>query len=142
MLNETDKKQKALIQNGGCKFGAKNNSQVYRAAILPRAYCEYTALTYFWRRIHLNDVNPELVTVLEKLGILYGLWSLDKHLIYFYEGNFTSGPGLVQFVKEAIIYVCSNLKSDIVGVIDALAPPDFVINSILGTADGKVRVSI
>lgn len=139
LLSETDKKQRAIIQNGGSKFGAKNNSQVYRAAVLPKAYCEYTALKYFWRRIHLDDVEPELVAILEKLGILYGLWSLDKHLIYFYEGNFANGPHLVQLVKEAILTICSDLKPDIVGIIDALAPPDFIINSILGAADGKVR---
>lgn len=120
------------------KFVARNNVQVYRASVLSKVYAEYTAIRYYWRRIHEIDVEDSLVPILEKLGILYGLWSLDKHLIFFYEGNFTSGPLLVQSIKEAILFLCAEMKPDIISVIDSLAPPDFVVNSILGKADGKV----
>lgn len=69
---------------------------------------------------------------------MYGLASLDKHLIYFYEGNFASGPNLIASVKENILSLCAVLKPHIVSIIDGLSPPDFVVNSVLGKADGKV----
>lgn len=76
--------------------------------------------------------------VLEKLGMMYGLWCLDKHLVFFYQGNFASGPALIKLIKDGVLYLCKTLKPDVIGVIDALAPPDFALNSVLGKADGKV----
>lgn len=32
----------------------------------------------------------------------------------------------------------SKLKSEAVALVDVLAPPDFVLNSVLGKSDGKV----
>lgn len=117
---------------------ARNKSQVYCAAVLSKAFAEYLAIKYYWKRIHENDVEANMVPVLEKLSLLYGLWSLDKHLIYFYQGNHAQTPLLAELTKEAILNMCHVLKPDIVTIIDALAPPDFVVNSVLGKSDGKV----
>lgn len=41
-------------------------------------------------------------------------------------------------VKRGILEVCEELKPNILAIVDSLAPPDFVVNSILGNADGEV----
>lgn len=160
LINETDKKQQISIQkgekvcklgevrylfrfiSGQSKFSARNDFQVYRAAALSRIYSEYLALRYYWRYISTSNIEPNLKPVLENLAYMYGLSCLDKHLIFFYEGNFADGPNLINCIKENILKLCTMLKPQIVGIIDALAPPDFVVNSVLGKADGNVSLHV
>lgn len=44
-------------------------------------------------------------------------------------------------VKDGILHLCDVLKPDFMGVIDAMAPPDYVVDSVLGRSDGKVGVA-
>lgn len=127
-------------RNGGCNFTARNYAKVYRTSVLTRAYCEHLALNFFLKEAENHSQDSNIATVLEKLGKLYGLWSLDKHLIYFYEGGYACGPNMAKFVKESILKLCADLKPEMMGVIDALAPPDYVLNSVLGKSDGKVII--
>lgn len=114
---------------------------MYRAAVLSRAYAEFTALSFFWRRIHEEDVDEASRIVLKKLGILYGVWCLDKHLPYFYQGSYANDPEMARLIKDGVLLMCKRLKPDIVGIVDAMAPPDFPLNSVLGKANGKVGYS-
>ncbi|VEN38958.1 unnamed protein product [Callosobruchus maculatus] len=41
-------------------------------------------------------------------------------------------------VKETILQLCDRLKPDSIAIIDSLAPPDYVIHSVLGKSDGKL----
>lgn len=70
---------------------------------------------------------------------MYGLWSLEKFLPTLYEGGYAEGPKPTQVIHEAILKLCSDIKNDAVTLIDAVAPPDFILNSVLGASDGKVR---
>lgn len=74
--------------------------------------------------------------------MLYGLWNLDKHLVYLYDGGFANGVRLSELVKEAIIRLCAEIKPDAVAVVDALAPPDHALNSVLAKSDGRVSYSL
>lgn len=105
---------------------------------MSRVYAELTALSFFWDRIHQDNVDESSRIVLKNLGVLYGLWCLDKHLPYFYQGGYTVGPEMTTLVKDGILHCCKLLKPDVVGVVDAMAPPDFALNSVLGKADGNV----
>ena len=59
--------------------------------------------------------------------------------------NFVLG-GLIQdrkFVKDVhnrIKKLCKELLPEAVALVDAIAPPDFVLQSVLGKADGKVSL--
>lgn len=46
---------------------------------------------------------------------------------------------MADLVKQNILTLCAELKPEAVAIADALAPPDFVLNSVLGMSDGKVR---
>lgn len=91
-----------------------------------------------------------------KICTLFGLWSIEKHLGTLYEGmfvkqlgsmkddisyitgGFATGPCATRLIRKAILQLCLELKPDAVAVADALAPPDFILNSALGQSDGEV----
>jgi acyl-CoA oxidase len=56
----------------------------------------------------------------------------------FDTGGYASDSSLADLVKEGILQMCSQLKPEAVAVADSLAPPDFVLNSVIGKSDGKV----
>lgn len=56
-------------------------------------------------------------------------------------GGYASGPSLSKLTSEAILEVCQLLRPDAVALADAFAPPDFILNSVLGFADGEVSSS-
>ena len=62
---------------------------------------------------------------------MYGLWQLRAH-----SGDLAR-CGMVIDAKRAddtFLAACDELKDDAVGLVDCLAPPDFVLNSTLGQA--------
>ncbi len=69
---------------------------------------------------------------------LAGLHLLDKNLIFFYQGGFFTNDKPVVLIREAILQLCSEMKNEAVALIDAIAPPDYVLNSILGNSTGDV----
>jgi hypothetical protein len=56
----------------------------------------------------------------------------------FYTGGYAMDSNLADLVKEGILQMCSQLKREAVAVADSLAPPDFVLNSVIGKSNGKV----
>lgn len=76
--------------------------------------------------------------MLQQIFLLYGLWSIDKHLVTFYLGDFANGPAFGEFVRTNLLKICSELKDSAVPIADSLAPPDWVLNSVLGRSDGRV----
>lgn len=138
LLKQTYEKYESLLAQGFTKFQAKNKSQVYRWRNLTKAYAEYLALMFSLEAIQKKE--EALQPVLNRLVMLYGLWSLDGHLTELYEGGYCTGPAAAQLLRAALLELCGELKGDVVGVVDALAPTDFVLNSVLGNSDGRVSI--
>ncbi|XP_066998147.2 peroxisomal acyl-coenzyme A oxidase 3 [Anabrus simplex] len=138
LLKTTEEKFRRYLDQNEDRFTARNNVQVYQAKTMSLVYAENIALVYFWDKCCDPSLDPNLRPVLEHLYLLYGLWCLDKNLTILYQGSYASGPNLADLVKGGILHLCSLLKNEAVGIVDALAPPDYILNSILGTADGKV----
>lgn len=130
--------------------------------MIVQKYC----LARLRRLVPSNPGMRGLAQVLDKLLLLYSLSCLEKHLATLYQGNYKAyawkwnfdsptgcsyvflvcnaggyceGPQMADLLRESILLLCEELKPEAVGIADALAPPDFVLNSILGQADGKVR---
>ena len=53
-------------------------------------------------------------------------------------GGYITGPDPPRLIKEAILQLCGALKTDSVALVDAIAPPDFILNSPIGNSDGQV----
>ena len=51
-----------------------------------------------------------------------------------------SGPLPATFIHAAIVTLCNELKDDAVSLVDAVAPPDFILNSPIGKSDGEVKI--
>lgn len=137
LLMKSFNKYNSLLQQSKNAFVARCNSQVYAAHTLSIAFFQLVALKRFLKLIN-KQTNPALKLVLENLGKLYGLWSIEKHLANLYAGGYISGSLPHDIIKEEIINLCSILKDDAVSLVDVLAPPDFILNSALGMSDGKV----
>ena len=136
IVQETYNKQQSLVSTGKCRTEARNESQVYWASVLTRIYGEYNAFKFYCSQ--LATTQGSMHTVLEQLGILYGVSNLEKHCSYFYQGRFARTPEFSLLLKEGVLRACAGLKDNVVAIVDALAPPDYVINSVLGKTDGKV----
>lgn len=128
------------MNNGLNKFKARNNAQVYKARDLSRVYAEFYALKSFQNRLARADVTDQLRTILTLIGLVYGFWSLEKHLPTFYQGCFASGDSFADIIRSELLNFCAQLKDSSVAIVDALAPPDFVLNSVIGKSDGLVSM--
>uniref|UniRef100_W5KUH9 Acyl-coenzyme A oxidase n=1 Tax=Astyanax mexicanus TaxID=7994 RepID=W5KUH9_ASTMX len=138
LLGESQRKltqQKAL---GLGDFEARNNSQVYYCRSLAIAYIEHTVLQRFHDLTEDAETPAGVRPVLKRLCALYGLWTLTNHMAVLYQGGYFSGKEPADFIQNAILTLCGQLKDDAVALVDVIAPPDFIVNSPIGKADGEL----
>lgn len=136
LLQTTAEKVATQQTNGSDSFTSKNQSQVYFARTLAIAFIEHYCLDVFWNKL-VQHQDAEIRTVLTKLMLLYGYWSLEKHLGTLYQGGHCNGDD-GNVIREGILKLCEQLKPEAIALVDAIAPPDFVLNSALGNSDGEV----
>lgn len=60
--------------------------------------------------------------------------------MFLFKGGYANGPLAYGIVKNSIINLCSSLKNEAVTLSDALAPPDFILNSVIASSNGKVNL--
>ncbi|KAG8453452.1 hypothetical protein GDO86_000181 [Hymenochirus boettgeri] len=138
LLRESYVKLQHEKQSQNNDFYARNNSQVYYCRSLAMAFIELSVLERYHDYTHDINTPHSLQPVLKNLCALYGLWSLSKHLAVLYQGGFCSGEQPGRIVQEAILELCAKLKDDAIALVDAIAPPDFILNSPIGKADGEL----
>uniref|UniRef100_A0A8C1XMD2 Acyl-coenzyme A oxidase n=1 Tax=Cyprinus carpio TaxID=7962 RepID=A0A8C1XMD2_CYPCA len=142
LLGESQRRLFHEKSSGLGDFEARNNSQVYYCRSLAIAYIEHTVLQRFHDLIQDEQTPAALRSVLGRLCALYGLWTLTNHMAILYQGGYFSGRYPVDFIHTAILTLCGQLKDDAVALVDVIAPPDFILNSPIGKADGEVREAI
>ncbi|KAF2886215.1 hypothetical protein ILUMI_19959 [Ignelater luminosus] len=118
-------------------FWAKNESQVYYCKTLAVAYIQHFMIQRMLTTI-CEATDPQIKSVLTRLLSLYGIWSLEKHISTFYQGGYASGPLFARLIQDSLLKLCKSLKNDAVALVDVIAPPDFLIKSVLGQSDGMV----
>lgn len=138
LLRESSEKLNQEKRAGSNDFTARNNCQVYHCRSLALAFLELTVLRRFHEHTHQPGVPPPLRAVLQRLSALYGLWSLSQHMALLYRGGYFSGEQAGKMVDSAILALCSQLKDDAVALVDVIAPPDFVLDSPIGRANGEL----
>lgn len=130
-----------LAKNGRNKIEARNETQVYKARDLSRAYAEYYALKSYHDRLQFSDASGELSPILNLIGLVYGFWCMEKHLPTFYQGCFATGALFADTIRQEHLKNCAEMKDNAVSIADALAPPDFVLNSVIAKSDGLVIIN-
>lgn len=143
LLQETEQRVSFDLKAGCDRFEARNNSQVYAARELSLVYAEYFCMTQFVRRCQEDDTATSLKIILQRLYNIYALWCIDRRMANFYIGQFAqNGPGFAQLIRQELLRQCASLKEAAVAVADALAPPDFALNSVIGKSDGRLYENI
>ncbi|XP_060633983.1 peroxisomal acyl-coenzyme A oxidase 3 [Anolis sagrei] len=138
LLRESVQKLRNLEKAGYSEFEARNQSQVFHCRSLAIAFIEHVVLQRYYEYVHSSKTPASLQPVLKQICSLYGLWSLNKHMAVLYQGGYISGENAGRFVQDAILELCSKLKQEAVALVDVIAPPDFILNSPLGKADGEL----
>uniref|UniRef100_W5MW69 Acyl-coenzyme A oxidase n=1 Tax=Lepisosteus oculatus TaxID=7918 RepID=W5MW69_LEPOC len=138
LLRESYHKLKEEKASGKTDFEARNNSQVYYCRSLAIVYIEHTVLQRFHDFTHDPATPASLQPVLKNLSGLYGLWTLSNHMAILYQGGYLSRKQHADMIQNAILRLCSQLKDEAVALVDVFAPPDFILNSPIGKADGEI----
>ncbi|XP_058286180.1 peroxisomal acyl-coenzyme A oxidase 3 isoform X2 [Hylobates moloch] len=138
LLRETYQKLNQEKRSGSSDFEARNKCQVSHGRPLALAFVELTVVQRFHEHVHQPCVPPLLRAVLGRLSALYALWSLSRHAALLYRGGYFSGEQAGEVLESAVLALCSQLKDDAVALVDVIAPPDFVLDSPIGRADGEL----
>lgn len=138
LLRESHQKLSQEKRSGKSDFEAINNCQVYHCRPLALAFLELTVVRRFHEHTHQPHVPPPLRAVLRRLSALYALWSLSQHTALLYRGGYFSGERAGKVLESAILALCAQLKDDAVALVDVIAPPDFILDSPIGRADGEL----
>lgn len=112
---------------------------MFNAINLSIAYGHRAIFNAFFQ--HVTSVKPSAEKeVLLRLLSLYGANVIVKNYIgVLYEGGFVQ-PGVCagELLQAGILSLLPELKKEAISLVDAIAPPDFIIDSPLGHADGRV----
>lgn len=137
LLQSTAERVQSNLSQGLDPFTAKNFSQVYYARSLSIVYGERFAVK---KLLEFAEESDDVASrnVLTKLALLYSTWSLEKHLATFYQGGYLTNQNSANLLRDAVLHLCAQIKPEAVALVDAMAPPDFILNSALGKSDGKL----
>lgn len=141
LLKQTsDRFDEQARMNQNSLFVAKTRSQVYYAKILSLVFYELTVLERLQKSFPPEQqTNDVYVQLLRHLGLLYGLWALEKWSSYLYEANvIKSGSQTLKNIRERILDLCSQMKDNALTLAETNAPPDWVLRTSLGRSDGRL----
>jgi acyl-CoA oxidase len=137
-----------LIQNASTKllenlgnspdpFSAWNSSQVFFLVDAAKAFGELWILNEnVSAEGKCNEVPTK--TVLDRLIKLWAISVIVEDLATFRENDYISSEQ-GKFLKSLVLDLSSQLKNEVIGIIDALAPPDAILGSPIGASDGDVK---
>jgi len=111
-----------------------NVALVYHLRDAVRAYGELFIFNNFYKAIKTMG-NDYLGKTFHKLFELYAYHLIEKDLVTFLEMGYMKKHDTI-FVKEKVLSLCQEIKPEIIGLIDALAPPDEVLRSPIASQDG------
>lgn len=136
LIKATQSKIKACLDKGQDEFTARNESQFFAARTLSLVFIQTTMLDRFI--LHCDEYEGQEKAVLVQLASIYGLWSLEKHLGHLFQFRILASNHQIAKIHESLLELCKRLTPNAVALVDVLAPPDFILNSVLGNSDGDV----
>lgn len=138
LLDKSFERVQQLQSAGQSSFDVRNNSQVFNSITLAIAYGQRAIFDAFFKNIQTLNPSPEK-EVLTKVLSLYGANLIAKNYIgVMYEGGFVQGINATDLLQTGILNILPELKKEAISLVDAIAPPDFIIDSPLGKSDGRI----
>ncbi|CAG9322124.1 unnamed protein product [Blepharisma stoltei] len=133
------------LQTNAAKYAevidAWNNTQVFYVQELSKAYGERVMANNL--RFMADDVLAKCENTgkaFRKLLHLFIVERIEKSLATYLE--FAITPNQADIVRETELELCKELSDHCINIIEAVAPPDKMIGSIIGTSDGQVYQNI
>ena len=83
-------------------------------------------------------MDDKCKTVLDKLLIVHILKFLEENVNLLFEGNYFTNGSISLWMQNRLIDLCDDLRNEAAVLVDVFAPPDHILNSVLGVSDGKV----
>ncbi len=122
------------------KKASKDESQFYLARSAAIAFIEADIVARFddYVRTNAPHFTPAQIAVLIKMGSLYATWRIEKHASHLFEFGIFNDPSDGRRLQTTIVELCKELSGEAVALADALAPPDFVLDSALGHSNGRI----
>lgn len=137
-MDKSFERVQKLQTSGQSSFDVRNNSQVFNAINLALAYGQRSIFNAFFQHIQALESSPEK-DVLTKVLSLYGANLIIKNYVgVMYEGGFVQDINAGELLQSGILNILPELKGEAISLVDAIAPPDFIVDSPLGKADGKI----
>ncbi|CAM4748878.1 unnamed protein product [Rotaria magnacalcarata] len=131
------------MQKNLSSFDLKNAAQVYHLRTLSIIYIQSTAIFRFLQYIEDNqEMDDKCKSVLDKLLLVFTLKFLEENLNLLFEGNYFNNGSISTLMQNRLIDLCHDLRNEAAGLVDVFAPPDHILNSVLGVSDGKVYEAI
>ncbi|XP_060666690.1 peroxisomal acyl-coenzyme A oxidase 3 isoform X1 [Drosophila nasuta] len=136
-LDATVKRFEQLQFAGKDAFETRNNLQVFAAQKLSIIYAERTTYYVFYKFVTALPASAEQQVLLKVLSF-YGANLITKYSSLFYQGGYFRNSSHIELYQAGILEQLPVLKNEAIGLIDAIAPTDFILNSPLGMSDGNV----
>ena len=119
-------------------FTAKNENQFFLARTLSLTFIQMVMLQRFVQYLEGPQLNDSEKKVINMLAAIYGLWNLEKHLGHLFQFEILINKAQISKIHQTLLCLCKSLTSEAVALVDVLAPPDFILNSVLGNSDGDI----
>ncbi|CAG9529468.1 unnamed protein product, partial [Cercopithifilaria johnstoni] len=136
LISEVKEDIKGKVNDGFDKRQAQLEAQSEQYRMITYAYCELTILNCF--RESLQKAPEFIRGILRRLATIYAYNSINKHIAILYIGGYCIGGQWGSTVKKRLRESEAMIFPDAISVCDALAPPDFLLHSILGFNDGQI----
>ncbi|CAF4101316.1 unnamed protein product, partial [Rotaria sp. Silwood1] len=106
-------------------------------------YIQHTAIIRFVQFLKLNnDMDEKCKQILEKLLIVHILKLIEEYIGILFEGNYIKNVHINQWIQIRLLDLCHELRNEILALVDVFAPPDHILNSVLGNSNGQVYEAI
>ncbi|XP_075242790.1 peroxisomal acyl-coenzyme A oxidase 3-like [Convolutriloba macropyga] len=107
---------------------------------LARAVVNAIAYQWYIKWLETLEKCPEQA-FLATMGQLFAVQTLYENSSYLYDAGVLHERDLSK-LQIRIECLCESMKKNLISAVDAVAPPDFVLNSSLGRSDGAVHDNI
>ena len=67
---------------------------------------------------------------------------MEEYFGILCEGNYIPNGEINQWMQSRLLELCEQLRHELAALVDVFAPPDHILNSVLGNSDGNVYQAI